>query len=303
MAGARRSHSPTIGRKTRRAATSPSTRSMPSPRRRNVRLHRRARRSRCRPRAVHRRVRGANPRRLSADPAALPLSRLVRQGRNRRGRPARRGRRDAAGLQQLSGERIQKELLRLLEAENPVPSLRAMAATGILAEIVPGGARLDRLERLVAIDTANFFAPDPVLRLAALLPDDSAVAKCARRAAATVERDRERIDVSPAQAKNSCPICRSARFTGCSTSWARRRFRDRVLLRWSDDTEGFQRDRLARPSCARRRLDAPALPAHRPRRDGCRRSRRTAVGRVLAEIEAWWIDSDFTEDQPRSPNA
>ena len=39
-----------------------------------------------------------------------------------------------------------KELLRLLDAENPVSSLRAMAATGILAQIFPDGTQLERLE-------------------------------------------------------------------------------------------------------------------------------------------------------------
>ncbi|HEY5084072.1 MAG TPA: CCA tRNA nucleotidyltransferase, partial [Rhizomicrobium sp.] len=37
------------------------------------------------------------------------------------------------GLGQLSGERIAKELLRLLECSNPVPALRMMAASGILS--------------------------------------------------------------------------------------------------------------------------------------------------------------------------
>src|SRR6202000_1740759 len=75
------------------------------------------------------------------------------------------------GLAQLSGERIQKEMLKLLAAENPVPVLRVMAASGILGAILPGDLNITRLERLAAIDAQNFFTPDPVLRLAALSPD------------------------------------------------------------------------------------------------------------------------------------
>ncbi|HWA31138.1 MAG TPA: CCA tRNA nucleotidyltransferase, partial [Rhizomicrobium sp.] len=81
-----------------------------------------------------------------------------------------------AGLAQLSGERIAKEMLKLLAAEDPVPVLRSMAASAILGEILPGELNIARLERLVAIDASNFFAPDPVLRLAALLPDRAAAA-------------------------------------------------------------------------------------------------------------------------------
>ena len=76
---------------------------------------------------------------------------------------------EKSGIAKLSGERIAQEILRLLEAENPLPVLRVMAASGILAEILPGPLDMARLERLCAIDAANFFAPDPVLRLAALL--------------------------------------------------------------------------------------------------------------------------------------
>src|ERR1700743_2097282 len=52
------------------------------------------------------------------------------------------------GLAQLSGERIQKEMLKLLAAENPVPVLRIMAASGILGEILPGDLNIARLERV-----------------------------------------------------------------------------------------------------------------------------------------------------------
>src|SRR5271169_1599514 len=42
---------------------------------------------------------------------------------------------EKAGLAKLSGERIQKELLALLAAEEPTKVLRAMAATSILSVI------------------------------------------------------------------------------------------------------------------------------------------------------------------------
>src|ERR1700761_4999582 len=82
-------------------------------------------------------------------------------------------------LKTLSAERVAKELLRLLEAGNPTPVLRGMAATGILSELLPGALQLPRLERLVEIDADNFFARDALLRLAALLPDGEEAAHAA----------------------------------------------------------------------------------------------------------------------------
>src|SRR5581483_5127867 len=77
-----------------------------------------------------------------------------------------------AHLADLSGERVAKEFLRLLECANPVPVLRVMAAAAILPEILPGALQMMRLEQLVMIDAENGFPPDALLRLAALLPDD-----------------------------------------------------------------------------------------------------------------------------------
>ena len=84
---------------------------------------------------------------------------------------------EKAGLAQLSGERIAKELLKLLECPNPVPSLRLMAASGVLPELLPYPLQLPRLENLVLIEAENRFAPDAILRLVALLPDNADVAQ------------------------------------------------------------------------------------------------------------------------------
>ncbi|GGG35306.1 polynucleotide adenylyltransferase [Caldovatus sediminis] len=75
------------------------------------------------------------------------------------------------GLARLSAERVWMEIKRLLEAPDPCDALALMAATGVLAAVLPeaveGGraARLPALRRLVAAG----LPPDPVLRLAVLV--------------------------------------------------------------------------------------------------------------------------------------
>ncbi len=81
----------------------------------------------------------------------------------------------APELRRLSGERIQAEMMRLLEAEEPVPALRLMVETGVLGEVIPGPVALERLARLIELAPES----DPLVRLAALLrppPADSAAA-------------------------------------------------------------------------------------------------------------------------------
>ena len=82
----------------------------------------------------------------------------------------------AATLKGLSRERIGMEMLNLLGLPDPAPTVERMAQLGVLAEILPEGDPA-ALARLVAQEQRQGVAPDPVRRLAALLPADEALAE------------------------------------------------------------------------------------------------------------------------------
>ena len=202
---------------------------------------------------------------------------------------------EKAGIKGLSGERLQKEMLRLLEADDPMPSLRAMAATGILAEVLPGALNLTRLERLIAIDTDNFFPPDTVLRLAVLLPPGDGRAIADRLRLSNQQRDRL-VDISGVQEKIvSYLSIKEVRKLLYVLGPAR--FRDRVFLKWAEDTK-------ASNAVQWRALLALADSWQRPRFPLTGENVKAAgvpegplIGRILGEVEEWWIDSDFTDDE------
>ena len=202
---------------------------------------------------------------------------------------------EKAGIKGLSGERLQKEMLRLLEADDPMPSLRAMAATGILAEVLPGALNLARLERLIAIDTDNFFPPDTVLRLAVLLPPGDGRAIADRLRLSNQQRDRL-VDISGVQEKIvSYLSIKEVRKLLYVLGPAR--FRDRVFLKWAEDTK-------ASNAVQWRALLALADSWQRPRFPLTGENVKAAgvpegplIGRILGEVEEWWIDSDFTDDE------
>jgi poly(A) polymerase len=73
----------------------------------------------------------------------------------------------APHLAELSGERIRAELLRLLEAPDPVPVLDMMIGDGLLESVLPQVAGTAVLRSLLQLDLPE--AADRVLRLAALL--------------------------------------------------------------------------------------------------------------------------------------
>ncbi|MBC2668695.1 CCA tRNA nucleotidyltransferase [Novosphingobium piscinae] len=78
-------------------------------------------------------------------------------------------------LKGLSRERVAMELLNLLALPDPAPTLSRMAALGVLTVILPEGNPAG-LPALVAAEQREAAAPDPLRRLAALLPAQPALA-------------------------------------------------------------------------------------------------------------------------------
>jgi poly(A) polymerase len=199
-------------------------------------------------------------------------------------------------LKTLSAERIAKELLRLLEAGNPTPVLRVMAATGILSELLPGALQLPRLERLVEIDADELAPRDGLLRLAALLPEGGDAAHAVADALKLSNADRLRLEqalsgerIAP---QLSAPDARRLLYrVGVS------RFRDKVRLAWAGAArsanaiqwrmllamaDNWQRPRFPLSGLDVMQAGVPEGPE---------------IGRVLALVEDWWIGGDFASDE------
>lgn len=85
----------------------------------------------------------------------------------------------ANDLMALSRERIADELIKLLGLPDPLPTVAIMLDRGILAPVLPEIAAqwLPRLQALIAAERSAAIAPDPLRRLAALLPADAALAE------------------------------------------------------------------------------------------------------------------------------
>lgn len=82
----------------------------------------------------------------------------------------------AATLKGLSRERVGMEVMNLLSLPDPAPTVERMGELGVLAVILPE-ARPQALAPLVAEEQRQGIAPDPLRRLAALLPADPTLAE------------------------------------------------------------------------------------------------------------------------------
>jgi poly(A) polymerase len=218
-----------------------------------------------------------------------------------------KGEADAAGLAAcaalrgliggLSAERVSAELLKLLAAEDPRPAVRLMAQAGVLAEALPEADGLTRFERLVTIETEMLFTEDPLLRLAALLPDDpgNAAALAERLRLSNVQRDRLVAALDPDPPLKSWMSPKETRQLvyrlGAEV------FCDRVTLAWaaSDRQAATIQWRALLPTA--RGWTAPKFPLTGDEVMAAGVPKGPLVGAVLREVEAWWVESDFPSDK------
>ncbi|MDE2495144.1 MAG: CCA tRNA nucleotidyltransferase [Alphaproteobacteria bacterium] len=202
---------------------------------------------------------------------------------------------EKSGIAKLSGERVAKEMLRLLEAEKPAPVLRLMASSGILGEVLPDRLQIARLESLAGIDAANFFAPDALLRLAALLPHDVKTAALVGERWKLSNAARARLEDAAGSSEKIVAYLSIREVRKLLYRLGMQPFKDRLFLNWADDPKaGMQWRALLAMADAWTRPVFP-LTGRDVMRAGVPEG--PLVGRVLGEVEEWWVDSDFTDDE------
>ncbi len=182
------------------------------------------------------------------------------------------------GLARLSRERIGAEMTRLLEAPDPAPALGSMAASGILAAVLPG-ADPAAIGPLVAFERAAGLAPDRHRRLAALGPQAAPGWASDLRLS---RADRRRLEAIAA-AMGGDPAAGAYRH-GAEAA------RDAALIAAASLGALPPPDlaaRVARGAAARFPLRAADLPG----------LKGPELGAALKRLEADWIASGFTLDR------
>ncbi|HEY5410473.1 MAG TPA: CCA tRNA nucleotidyltransferase [Caulobacteraceae bacterium] len=214
-----------------------------------------------------------------------------------------RGKPDAAGLEACrahkgmlssrSAERTQKEMLKLLAAEDPRRSLRFMAEVGVLVATLPFVKDLARLEGLVEIEQ-GLGENDADLRLAAMIPQDRQTAELAAERLRLSNAQRDRLVaatggeppivswMSPRQLRRALYRLGQGTFTDrVKLVWAAEANRKATEPQWRAllaQAEGWERPEFPAGGEDALAAGAPAGPL---------------VGRALREVEDWWIDEDF----------
>ena len=214
-------------------------------------------------------------------------------------------------LRKLSGERVQTEMRKLLNAPNllpegyemqellaaddPIPAIREMRNSGVLYALLPEAPKTKRLARLVAIEKRAFKA-DPIRRLACLISDsddsESAANAVAKRWRLSSD-DSARLAALAAPPTPLTPDLDLRAQDRLLYRHGRERFSDLVLLAWATEWHGESEKAWRKMLKRAEEWEAPTFPVtgadviERGVQEG------PEVGRLLGEVKEWWIAHDL----------
>jgi poly(A) polymerase len=210
----------------------------------------------------------------------------------------------ASLLPTLSAERIQAEMLRLLEAPDPAPTVAVMLANGILTPILPELTDRARLAALVDIERARG-ASDRIRRLAALMPPGSpnGAVVAERLRLSNAEKRRLTVLASPPIAVGAIALSRDER------TWRRilqthgaSDVRDLAYLAWADEALlGLKSDADAAAFAALIALAEDWRPIPFPIAGRDAQALGVApgpeIGHLLETVKRWWEAGDYRPDR------
>ncbi|MGV1914794.1 CCA tRNA nucleotidyltransferase [Rhizobium sp. 22-785-1] len=209
-------------------------------------------------------------------------------------------------LSTLSAERVWSEMKKLLSADDPSRALLWMRQAGVLAQILPETEKwgIDAIHGLVASEQALGWKPDPMLRLASIIPPDAErVAALASRLrmskneAARLDQWAKAPTVDPSLAETA--LDRLLYRQGIEGVKARLKL---ALASARADVSGADASmqKIARLSTLLTRAEKfskPAFPLSGADVLAAGLPAGPQVGEILGELEATWIDGNFALDR------
>jgi len=201
--------------------------------------------------------------------------------------------RNKAGLKRLSGERIRKELLRLLEAGDPGPTLNTMQSHDILGEILPVPANLERLSNLIALAQQKKISRGPIISLAALLPSDQAARAIASNIKLSNAERAQLVDILSDYSKIT-PRLTSGEMTRFLYRFGKERFGELLLLAWAEEPLDPAWEAI---SARADKWTHPKFPIDGSDVMEAGAKEGPSVGRILLALEKWWMEKDFAPDR------
>jgi poly(A) polymerase len=209
-------------------------------------------------------------------------------------------------LSTLSAERVWSELKKLLSAENPGRALLWMRTSGVLTEILPESEKwgIDAIPGLIAAEQAFGWQPDPLLRLASIVPPDTE----------RLEAMGKRLRLSKAEAAYFSAWTKAPRLPAeiADTAFDRLLYRNgekglvaALRLALASSRQKSENDPSLLPETARllrlltraEKWQKPNFPLTGADVLATGVAAGPRVGEILAQLEDKWVDGNFNADR------
>ncbi|MFZ1991818.1 MAG: CCA tRNA nucleotidyltransferase [Alphaproteobacteria bacterium] len=201
------------------------------------------------------------------------------------------------GLKRLSAERIQKELLRLLEAPDPVPVLRIMGEKGILQILLYSSLYFDLLTEIVAIEEKYLHRADPIRRLSSFVNSEIGerlkFSNADAKRLSLLEFDDAEID---GEQWHLDPDMDSIALGKLLYRYGVERVIDLIVLTWAHQGASNNADKWTRLVSEAKKYVRPKMPINGNDLQALGLS-GAKLGEVMKATEAWWADHDFRPDR------
>lgn len=192
--------------------------------------------------------------------------------------------RQVGGLKDIARERRWKEFKKLLSAPNPVDAVAVMAETGVLEAVLPGHAGPDGLHDLYLTETLVRSAPDPVLRMMALMKRSAESVQTVGEALRLSNEELARLTMWAADNLPDPVGLNGAELRGVLYWHGVQAVTDRAMLSGQDVRDILAAARAwRRPDFPIDGDDALAIGLKGP-----------AIGRALSRVAKAWVESDFS---------
>lgn len=209
-------------------------------------------------------------------------------------------------LSTLSAERVWSEMKKLLSADDPSRALLWMRQAGVLAQILPETEKwgIDSIHGLVATEEALGWKPDPMLRLASIIPPDaervaalSSRLRMSKNEAARLDQWAKAPAVDPSLAETALDrLLYRQGVEGVKT---------RLKLALSSARADMSAGEAAMQKIAKlstllaraEKFDKPSFPLSGADVLAAGLPAGPQVGEVLGELEAAWVDGNFAADR------
>jgi poly(A) polymerase len=205
--------------------------------------------------------------------------------------------RHAGAIQTLSVERVWSELKKILAATDPRQAVKAMASAGVLAVVLPEATGIGTFNALVELETSAFLDGDPLQRLMALLPRDVGVVAALATRLKLSGVDATRLtdwakDTTRMVSYLSAREVRQALYRMGNATYL-----DRVRLCWAADPAPRRTTQWRTMLAFEGGFVAPTFPVSGSQVIAAGATPGPAVGAILAEVERWWVENDFIDDE------